>query len=59
MVPVGEKPPERVAVSLTGPPTMTGPDAWVTTLVLALVTTTDSFVAPQPLATALLALSPL
>ena len=35
--PVGEKPPESVAVSLRLPPTVTGPDAWVTTVVSALV----------------------
>jgi hypothetical protein len=59
IVPVGENPPERLAVSPIVAPTVTGPDACVAIVVLALVTVTLSLAAPHPLDTGLLPASPL
>jgi hypothetical protein len=58
MVPVGAKPPERVALSLSWPPTVTGPDAWVTRVGTTLVTTTDSLASSHDPDTAPLTASP-
>jgi hypothetical protein len=59
MVPLGLKPPASVAVSEIGLPRVTGPDAFVTIVGRALLTTTLSLAAPQALVTALLPPSPL
>ncbi len=58
IVPVGEKPSARVAVSVREPPTVTGPEAWVTRVGDAGLTTTDSPASPQAPDTAWLAASP-
>ena len=59
IVPPGLKPPASVAVSEIEPPRVTGADALVTIVGLALLTTTSSLAAPQGLMTALLPPSPL
>jgi hypothetical protein len=59
IVPPGVKPPASVAVSEIGLPRVTGPEAFVTIVGVALVTTKFSLGAPQGLVTALLAPSPL
>jgi hypothetical protein len=59
IVPVGENPPESVAVSLIVPPAVTDPEAFVEIVVLALVTVTVSPLAPHALVTATLLASPL
>jgi len=57
-VPVGKNPPPSTAVSPIVPPTGTGGDAMVTSVVSALATFTLSLAAPHPLAAELLAASP-
>ena len=59
MVPVGLKPPDRVAESEIGPPTVTGPAAVVTMAGVARVTVVLSPWAPHALTTGLLLMSPL
>ncbi len=48
IVPVGEKPSARVAVSVREPPTVTGPEAWVTRVGVTPLTVTKSV--PRPAA---------
>ncbi len=59
MVPVGLKPPERVATSLTGWPNATGGATWVTMAGWSWVTTVVSLGAPQGLVEPALLTSPL
>ena len=59
IVPVGLKPPPRVAVSSIEAPTATAGDAWLVSVVVAALTTTLSLAELHELIAELLAPSPL